>query len=115
MMCCRSIGISARRATTAARRAVARYSDAVKPDGSSVKPTFSIPTDCVFTAQLPECQAMSCSGTSSCTSPLRETTKLADAGARVAEPRDRAEKAALADVDDDEVDAAERPLSLRVV
>ena len=45
----RSIGSSERRAIQAASRAEARYCASVNPSGPYVKPSCSIPTDCVFT------------------------------------------------------------------
>ena len=70
----RSIGSSERRAIQPARRAEAWYCAFVKPPGPYVKPSCSIPTDCVLTFQLPACQAMSDRWTSCTILPRRETT-----------------------------------------
>ena len=82
MKCLRLIGMSARRAIHPARRADAWYCAFVKPPGPYVKPSCSIPTDCVFTFQLPACQATSERWTSWTILPRRPTTKWEDACAR---------------------------------
>ena len=59
---------------------------------------------------MPACQAMSCSGTSCCTSPCAADDEVRRrVRARVPEPRHGARERALAHVDDDEADRALRP------
>ena len=82
MMCSRSIGISARRASQAVSFAELRYCVVVNPSGPYVKPSCSIPTDWTFVRQLPACQAMSDTCTSCTIFPPRETMKCDDAWAR---------------------------------
>ncbi len=73
MMCARSIGRRARRAIQAVNRADERYSASVKPAGSSVIPSCSIPIEPSFTLGFPECQAMSERCTICTIAPLRAT------------------------------------------